>query len=169
VNEHRNARLWIAFAAVAAIALLVVGPRLYRQWGGSRAPSPSHDDVADAPLGDKRAASTVGRAVGAPPKNDGVGMPASAPDQQTAPDQEEARELLKKSFTAAQFSPHRLEWEPEEVTLSNTVLDLCNDEQAAQAGLQAGALDDTRYSSVACARSSSSMFSVVRICIMLAS
>ena len=75
MNEHHSARR-VGFAAVAAVALLAVGAWAYRQWGGSRAPKPNH--LADAPLGD-------------PSKNDDVGLPP--PEQQPAPQPEEAREL----------------------------------------------------------------------------
>ena len=128
MNEHHSARR-VGFAAVAAVALLAVGAWAYRQWGGSRAPKPNH--LADAPLGD-------------PSKNDDVGLPP--PEQQPAPQPEEARELVAKSYQAALHSPHRLEWEPEEVVPSNKVFDLCDDEQAKEAGLFLDAANDARDS-----------------------
>lgn len=114
----------MGFAAVAAIALLAVGPRLYRQWGGA----------ADAPRSNESARD--------PSKVDGVGMPP--PEQQLAPEQEETSEQVASRYQAALHSPHRLESTPEEITPSNTVFDLCDKAQAAEAGLSSDQIEDAR-------------------------
>jgi hypothetical protein len=45
----------------------------------------------------------------------------------------------------AERSPHRLEWTPEEYRPSDTVFDLCDDDQAIMAGLDSSQLQDQRY------------------------
>ncbi|MFM2418261.1 MAG: hypothetical protein RL385_2984 [Pseudomonadota bacterium] len=45
----------------------------------------------------------------------------------------------------AERSPHRLEWKPEEYRPSDTVFDLCDDDQAIMAGLDSSQLQDQRY------------------------
>jgi hypothetical protein len=45
----------------------------------------------------------------------------------------------------AERSPHRLEWKTEEHRPSDTVFDLCDDDQAIMAGLDSSQLQDQRY------------------------
>jgi hypothetical protein len=149
VNKYRSAQLWIGLAALAAIALLAIRLWASSQRGGTGAPETNHDDVADAPVGDQHAARKVGHAPAASdatapaPKKGVVGKPE--PAREGTPEQQEARALTAKRYKAAQHSPNRLEWAPEEVRPSNMVFDLCDDVQAREAGLAINALNEDRH------------------------
>ncbi len=122
MTERRSARWWIGCLAVAGIAVLAVGPWLYRRLADNNAIGSNGDAVAQHKGEDAHT------------------------EHPLAAEQPQARALIAKSYEAALRSPHRLEWAPEEVRPSNVVFDLCDDAQAKMAGLAFNALDYDRSS-----------------------
>lgn len=105
MNKHPRAWLWIG-VTVAAFELLAVGSWVRNSLSERPARDASHSSASHNAVGD-----------------------ASAPQQQTVLEQEEARVLTAQRYKAAQRSPHRLEWAPEPIppelatTSSNDAID----------------------------------------------